>query len=394
MKRPKFSSFFIVLSVFLVSGCGTLQSSRPIDASRPFVESSAFSDELYRLGEMSVLYNAPLTKIQSAMVMDDTGAWRPLATGGEIQRDITEIVKSTLNAIGGRVVFIEYDPNYIANQMSTGYSTFKNKLVPDIVLTGGITGFDRALVTDSDTLDASADLQFHDIQSDNNDVTLPPSETVSASYQASTKIGLAKITLDFNMKDFRTLAGIPYMTSTQSMLVKKDLQSSGFAVTLFGPTFGSTGSTKRVQGRHEAVRVIVQSSLIHLIGRYLTLPYWRLVSGVKPDRIVLNRIKTSYRLLSETDRNVKIQTWLILHGYKTNLNGKLDDLTRSALHKYASSAGLTFDAESGKVPYDLYESLYVNIPLNSAALSRRIALTRILAKLSAQAGSQKRSKKK
>lgn len=374
-----FTSTIAVLaaSFMLLSGC-SFKSQEPLSMTAPFVETSTFSDELFELGRMSVIYNAPLTKVQSSMVLDNTGAWRPLATGAEIQRDITEIVKSTLNSIGGRVVFIEYNPMYISNQVSTGYSNFQHKIIPDVVLTGGITGFDRALETVSSGIDASADLQFQDLQNDNSDIILPPSENVSASYDSSKKTGLAKITLDFNMKDFRTLAGIPYMTSTQSMLVHKDVQNSGFAITLFGPTFGLNGSVKRVQGRHEAVRVLVQSSLIHLLGRHMTLPYWRLLDGVTPDKIVLNRIRTSFRILPEMDRIVKVQTWLIIHGYQSNLNGNLDPSTVKALSDYTAKNNLVFSADKPSINYDLYESLYINLPLDDKALGRRIALTRIL----------------
>ena len=38
-----------------------------------------------------------------------------------------------------------------------------------------------------------------------------PSKTVGASYGDNEKTGKARITLDFNLKDFQTLAGIPRM---------------------------------------------------------------------------------------------------------------------------------------------------------------------------------------
>ncbi|MEN8189802.1 MAG: hypothetical protein ABFS19_08140 [Thermodesulfobacteriota bacterium] len=374
----RLAAVFSALSLPL-GGCGFMTPESPLPQTAPFIESSTFSDELYNLGVMSVIYNAPLTKIQSAFVLDNTGAWRPLSTGSEIQRDITEIVKSTLNAMGGRVIFIEYDPTYVSNQVSTGYSNFSKKIAPDIVITGGITGFDRALETTGEGLDTGIDLQFPDIQSDGGDIILPPSQILAATYDSSSKQGLAKITLDFNMKNFTTLAGVPYMTTSQSMLVHKNMADKSFALTLFGPTFGVNGSTKKVQGRHQAVRVLVQSSMMHLVGRYMTLPYWRLLDNVKPDRIVLQRLKTSYNLLSEFDRIVKIQTWLILHGYNSNLNGKIDKSTITALTDYSTKQKITFDPVKPEISYELFQSLYTEIPLDENALSRRIALTRLLA---------------
>ena len=76
---------------------------------------------------MTEIYGTGIVKIQSEDIVDNTGTSG--STGGEIQRNITEIMKSVLNTIGGSVVFIEYNPAYIQNQMVSGYSNFENKMI-------------------------------------------------------------------------------------------------------------------------------------------------------------------------------------------------------------------------------------------------------------------------
>ena len=154
-----------------------------LEESAPEVKVTSYTTALDKLGLMTEIYDTGLVKIQSQGIGDNTGTAG--STGGEIQRDITEIMKSTLNSIGGNIQFIEYDPAYIQNQMVTGYSDFSNKLVPDVVITGGITEFDRGLETRGDGTDVGAEANL---------TGMPgwlPSQTVGIDYGQSGKTGKA-----------------------------------------------------------------------------------------------------------------------------------------------------------------------------------------------------------
>ncbi len=78
-------------------------------------------------------------------VGDDTGAG--VASGAEIPIDITEMIKTALNGIGGNVYYVPYNPNYIIGQERTGYNKPKGKITPNLVVSGGITEFGRALAS-------------------------------------------------------------------------------------------------------------------------------------------------------------------------------------------------------------------------------------------------------
>ncbi len=368
----------ILIYVLGISGCSVYDPPIELPDSPPYSEDNSYTEALYELGMMSEIYNIPLTKFQSTFIMDDTGASLPLATGAEIQRDITEIVKSTLNSIGGSVLFIEYAPTYISNQIATGYSKFENKIAPDVVVTGGITGFDRGMMTKSGNMDFGIDLQFPEIQNEGT-VVWPPSTLLSTTYNDAEKEGLARITLDFNLKNFQTLAGVPYMTTTNSMLVHKRVKERDWAITLFGPTFGVKGSTKLVQGRHQAVRVLVQSCMLNLVGRYMAIPYWRLMGEeTKPDRIVMLQLRNSYSRMSDFDRLVKTQMWLYMHGYDIDITGDMDDKTKASMKQFSGVKNLNYDPANPKISLELFRTLYINIPLTDDALMRRIMLNRML----------------
>lgn len=358
--------------LILLSGCGEMNPQNvdiELEKSAPVVKVTSYTQALQDLGLMSEIYDTGLMKVQSQDIADQTGT--SATTGGEIQRNITEIMKSTLNGIGGNVIFIEYDPAYIQNQMVSGYSSFDNKAIPDIVITGGITEFDRGLETRGEGTNLDAEVEFRSA------ADWLPSKTVGVGYGDTGKTGKARITLDFNLKDFQTLAGIPRMTATNSMEVYKGLQESELGITLFGPTFGLKGSIKKVQGRHEAVRLLVQVSMIQMIGKYLALPYWRLLGDdAKPDKTVLDSISATYYRMDKTDRIGAVQQWLILHGYVVNINNQLDTKTVAALMSFdATLAG----ADISSISEQLFTKLYLSIPINRQAYGQRQKINRYFA---------------
>lgn len=354
------------LALVLLSSCGEMNPKNvnvELEKSAPVEKVTSYSQALVDLGLMSQIYDTGLMKVQSQDIADETGT--SITTGGEIQRNITEIMKSTLNNIGGNIIFIEYNPAYIQNQMVSGYSSFDNKTIPDVVITGGITEFDRGLETRGEGTNLDVEAEF---------TGAPkwfPSETAGVSYGDTSKTGKARITLDFNLKDFQTLAGVPRMTTTNSMEVYKGLREEEVGITLFGPTFGLKGSIKKVQGRHEAVRVLVQVSMIQMIGKYLALPYWRLLGDdVHPDKVVLDSISTTYYRMERADRIGAAQQWLILHGFDVVINNRLDSKTMAALQSFDPS----FAGDENGVSEAVFSKLYLTIPVSREVLGRRMKI--------------------
>jgi hypothetical protein len=337
-----------------------------LEQSAPEVKITSYSQALSDLGFMSTVFDTGLVKIQCNDITDKTGT--AMTTGGEIQRNITEIMKSTLNSIGGNVVFIEYDPGFIQNQMVTGYSNFEDKLIPDVVITGGITEFDRGLETRGDGVDAGAQATVSGLKS------WVPSDEIGVNYGSAAKAGKARITLDFNMKDFATLAGIAKMTTINSMEVHKATRQKELGITIFGPTFGLKGSIKKVQGRHEAVRLLVQMSMIQMVGKYMNMPYWRLLGDdTLPDPVVMDNIATIYYSMGPAERVSAVQQWLYVHGYDVRITGTLDSQTEAALAEFAPE----YKVGSG-ISEELFTDIYINMPFDAAAAGRRAALNNIL----------------
>ncbi len=359
--------FVVCMSLVLVA-CGMDPGNVDVKLKKtaPHQKITTYTQALSKLGLMTEIYDTGVLKIQCSPIGDNTGTSQ--STGGEIPRDITEIMKSALNTIGGNVVYIPYDPAFIQNQMVTGYSNFDTKLIPDVVITGGITEFDRGLETRGEGTDVGAEAEF---------TGMPkwlPSQRVSVDYSSSSKTGLARITLDFNLLNFKTMSGIARMNTVNSMEVTKAMGNKELGITIFGPTFGRKGSIKKVQGRHAAIRLLVELSVIQMIGKDLILPYWRLLGeDNEPDPVVIEALQKRYYRLSEYERNIMAQEWLFLHGYHVELNGTIDDLTMAALHKFNPELD-----NARTISVETFIDLYTTIPIDQKTLGLRHQLNQMM----------------
>ncbi len=359
MKLLLFKLPMLSLAIFGMASCAVSPLNTNVELTKtiPQENSTIFNDAINQLGLMNEVYAAGKLHVMPKYMIDNTGTSLP--TRGEIPRDITEMVKSTLNSIGGGILYIPYDPDFMLNTAKTGYSDYVDKILPHVVISGGITEFDRGLVTKGENLDADWSRSIKN-------------ETYGIDASDRDKHSLSKITLDFNLIDFKTFAGIPKMQTTNSIKVHKGVSETGLGFTVYGASFGIKGSIKKVQGRHAAVRLLVQASIVQLLGRHQKIPYWRLVPGGKPDSIVMLSITRDFYKLSKQQRVTKIQHYLYLHGYNVTLTGVQDNKTDQALATYGSKHTITASVDG-----ETYRKLFETVPLDFTVLSRQTELTKL-----------------
>jgi hypothetical protein len=346
----------------LVFSCATLDPQKvdvELPVTDPFQKITQFYSVLDDMGLMTEIYDIEELRVQSMDIDDKTGTAG--STQGEIPQRITEMVKSTLNSIGGLVTYIPYDPYFIQSQNQTGYA-INNITRPEVILSGGITEFDRGLETRGGNTDLAGQKKIAMIPE------FIQGSNVGMQYGGNAKAGLARITLDFNLLDFNKMIGIPKMNTTNSMEVGKALKGKELAVSVFGLSFGRKGTIKKVQGRHEAVRLLVELSMIQIVGRHKALPYWRLLGDdALEDRIVIRKLDRFYHRLTGSDRIQFAQEYLYLHGYDLIANGEMDSTTVSALQQFSSDTGVV----ASEIDLDTFKRLYLTIPITEETKARR-----------------------
>lgn len=334
----------ITFAVIPLVSCGLNPQNADIDVNNtlPEAKSTIYQQAISQLGLMSYIYGAAPTNVMTNDITDNTGT--SVATDAEIPRDITVMAKSTLNGIGGNITYIPYDANLMANMMNTGYTQFSDKRIPDVIVAGGITEFDRGMVTKGDTLDL--DVEF--------------AKEYGIDFTDKNKSSLAQVTLDFNLIDFRTFAGIARIQAVNGIKLHKALKEDSFGFTIKSATFGAKGTIKKVQGRHAAVRMLVQLSMLQIVGRYQKIPYWRLIPGAEKDQYVLDQILSDFYEKNNKEKTAAIQTYLYLHGHEVSITGQKDTATEAALQSYGKENNLS----NPGINQETHMSLFENVPVD------------------------------
>ncbi len=365
--------YMVILSLLIWSqlffSCAIQHPEVTIKEEPPAPKITSLDKILRQIGKMTEIYGSVPVNIQSKDVGDETG--KSEGTKGEIPRDISKMVESTLNSVGGKITYVPYDPVFLMNMAQTGYSNFQDKIIPDVVVTGGITEFDVGLEVRGSDTKVGVEAEF----TENSSVPKwTPSNVVDLKYEAQDRESLSSITVDFNLREFRTSSGVAGMQTINTVKVYKAAAEKELGFSIFGPTFGMKGTVQKIQGRHAATRLLVQLSMIQLVGKYLGLPYWRLLPDAQPDPVVTEAIVDAFLNLSETDQIRWTQEFLILHGYDVEINGIIDEKTKAALVK--------FDHQTPYVSKDTFLTIYCSVPLEpiELALMRR---KKIIALLSA-----------
>lgn len=368
MKVISYVTAISVLSAIVFTGC---QNPQKVDVvlkeKKVAKKTSMYTASLDVFGKMTEIYASRPARIQSKGIQDDTGTSQ--ATGGEIPIDITEMIKTAINKIGGKVQYIDYDPAHMSNMKALGYSSFQNKIVPTLVVSGGITEFDRSLEVRGTGSDFGAEAKVG-------------SESIGLDMGSNDKKSTSNITIDINLIDFQTWAMIPKMSASNTVTVYSGLASSELGFSIAGASFGLNGNVKKVQGRHAAVRLLVELSVIEVVGRYLDLPYWRILPGGKVDNVVVESISRKFMRSNEEDRISMIQNALYLHGYNADMTGKVDEQTKAIIDKYKAKNN---SKVSGYNTLALFKELYLNVPIENNFRSTQVFYTPSVQKAIAKA---------
>jgi hypothetical protein len=357
-----------LLLVISVPACGLNPHNAAIDNNEtlPEIKTTVYDDAIAHYGMMQNIYDVRrdastrddktdyTLRVMVKDIADVTGTAG--ASQYEIPQNVTEMVNSTLNGIGGRILYIPFDAAMMANLKNLSYSDFALKKVPDVIISGGITEFDRGLVTKGESTDLGFEI--------GKNYGLEGSDQIKAS--------LSSITLDFNLIDFKTQTGIPKMQAINSVKVHKSTREDSIGFTIKSATFGAKGDIKTVQGRHAAVRLIVQLSMLQILGRYQKLPYWTLLPGADRDDVVINQVLNDFYDLPESSKIKKEQEYLYLHGYGVSVTGQMDTATQNALDEFSKKSKLNeFAKYTADTQGRAYLALFESVPVDADALRRR-----------------------
>lgn len=360
--KPLGRALLLCVPMLLGTGCSTpkllemssaedvqqldLKLSRAISEPKPLA--GEYTSALVRLGSLMEIYKGAKSKpiyIQTRAVGDATGLSAALI-GAELPSDITEMVRSAINNIGEPVVYTPFHPEYVLAHAQQGVNM--NVTVPDILVTGAITQFDRSVASTG----KARDLGFL--------FGAGKGETTGTATQKSSST-ISKLGLDFNVVDFKTQTMVPRVQAVNLMSVINENNEGAIDFSIIGNGIGISSSARQMQGRHQAVRTLVEISMIQLIGRYASMPYWRILPDAAVDEVVLDRLRRAFAEQTPHDRVVWIQNTLKDFGERVEETGEMDEITERAVLRVFNR--LNLQEPTRIVDADVFVTLFINVPL-------------------------------
>ena len=270
----------LALAVATLAGCATTENAlkdantlleeRETDKLLPVTNLSPYALALGRFGRMLDIYKEgdPVIYMQTRSILDATNLSSPLV-GAEIPGDITEMVRTAVNRIGARVVYVPYHPDYLVSQAQLGAKF--GVTMPDFLITGALTEFDRAIAGAGRVNSAGIEFGKGD-----GKTTLGGDVKRTAIYSA--------LALDLNLVSFSTQQMVPQVQASNVVKVLNFSSEDNASLGFYGDAFGFKLEGKYLQGRHSAIRTLVDLSVLELVGKATNTPYWRCIPNGKPDR--------------------------------------------------------------------------------------------------------------
>lgn len=347
-----------------LGGCATTEQTRA-DAhkllqertqaiSGPQALLTRYTNSLEQFGRMVDVYRASDKSpvyVQSRTIGDATGLSHPMV-GAELPSDITEMVRSAVNRIGDRVVYVPFQPDYVAGHLGQGARM--QLTLPHVLITGAITEFDRALSSAGRGVDLG--LLFGKGKGETD---------ASLSRQAASTV--SRLSLDFNLMDFSTQTLIPRMQATNSMRLHNDSTEGALDFAIYGNGFGLASNTRYLQGRHNAIRLLVDMSMVQLLGRYFNLPYWRCLPNGVADPAVMQRIAKGYEANDPAKRVRWMQETLRDYGFPLDVTGRMDERTSAALDSVMAMLKLPPPKDpKNRLDPEVFTRVYINVPIEPA----------------------------
>ncbi|MEI7851182.1 MAG: hypothetical protein WCH86_05055 [Kiritimatiellales bacterium] len=340
-------------------GCSTVKDVSAEDLNKadagtagPGQRVTRYDSALETLGNMLQAYNTPVVRVQTLAINN--------ATAGEgVPKDLAQLVSTALGKIQGPIKLIPYDPTYVFTEKELGKTL--DRTFPDLLVKGAITEFDKDMLEKK--FEAEADYELPNGRS-----------SAGASHDRSSSGG--QVALDLQVVAYQTQQIIPGVQTSSKIFVMKGENNTSLNLVIEGNGLGVKSGFAKKDGIHAALRLLVEVSVLELVGKYCDVPYWRCIEGAPANQKVVD----AYRVGLEDDPNAVARLKLFAFCHGENIDLQHTDLSASEkeiVTRLKAKYNVTSDV-------DLITQLWLNVPIKEGA-QRLKSYRRTMASLAAEA---------
>ena len=313
-----------------------------------------YEDSLDQFGVMLEAYDLQKIRIQSKPIRNQT------AEKG-LPDDIRVMVETSINKIRRQITLIPYDPVYYTAEVTTGGQIVRT--LPDIVIDGGLSEFDKDMIEKERELKAEAQVKKGDYGSKYD-------QDGGAGYKA--KSGVSRLGLDLHLLNYANQSAIAGKQASNTVNIRKTQVGWSVGYYFQGCGLSFEYSLKKQQGLHSAIRLLVEMSVMEILGKYYDVPYWRCIEGAKPDEPMCARLTEEFNDANDATQIAYLKEYLFLHGHDgfDRDTNSFDQAETKSLNDIMAKMGATNKT-------DLFMKLWMTVPIEEA--KKRVKENRRLA---------------
>ncbi|NEW61293.1 hypothetical protein GSY74_08355 [Sulfurovum sp. bin170] len=309
----------VAVSMLFFAGCSAPEIKLEQDGGAISVVKTNYSEALKNAnGMVSIFNNGQPVEIYVTPIVDRTNS------GGKLPKNITSIVNSSFNSIGDKIITI-------ANIKGKKFS--KNKFYR---INGAITEFDLIEASGSG-MDAAGQATYNNQQG-----------TIDAGMKRENKT--TKLTIVFNPEDVRTRNFVPRASTKNKITIEQKSSGNEFAFSILGTGVGVDNALTKAQGTHSSITILIELSVVEVLGRLVNYPYWLLTGGGVNSDVVSN---LSIRFLRDplNKKIQKVSYLLALQGANVQMTSMMNPKLKAAIIKYKTTHGLPANSDINRKLY-------------------------------------------
>ena len=297
-----------VVMALLLLGCnGTTPTVILPDKQKTTKNKTDYTAILESTNSMIQLFHGKPMNIGVSEITNKTAAQ------GKLPLDISDTVNTSFNRIGDHVITL-------VDEVPDG-------LNGDIyIIKGAITEYD---VIQSVNSGKQAAAEFGKGRGNGD---------TDGSFNKGDKI--TRLTINFNPANLKTQRYVPKTSTSNKVTILQKSSENSFAFSILGSGFGFNNSVSKSQGIHASITLLVELSVVEVLGKLGHFPYWLLTGGKVNHDVVAYMSRT----FTQKPLNAKIEQinyLLALRGYNLTGTRVMNMKLKKAIINYKSSHGMT-----------------------------------------------------
>jgi len=295
----------VTLSLLAISGC--MEQNVKIDPNQKTVNTKThYSQALRSVNNMIAIFNGHTIHVKVNNINDAA------TMGGKLPIKLDTVVNKSFNRIGDNLIVMRaYNPKKLPKHI--------------YVINGAITEFD-VIQQDAASVDGAAQGTHNGQAGDFNGGLSKGNKTT-------------KMTLTLNPSDPVSGNFISRTSTDNTITIKQKNSASEFGFSILGTGIGLNSSVSKSHGLHASINVLVELSVVEVLGRLVKYPYWLLTGGeVNPD--VVEHLSTKFIQDPLPEKIRKITYLLSLRGKNTKTTSMMNSQLKGVIKKYKSSHGM------------------------------------------------------